>query len=141
MDLCWQSNVSGFNMLPQVVISFLPRGKCLLISWQQSPSAVILEPKKLKSDTVSTVSPSISHEVMGPTHFTFVLFIFYFWLCFVVAHGLSSNGARAQLPRYTSDLLGSGIKPVSPVLRDRFLTTEPLGNPHLRHLWMNPYYV
>ena len=49
------------NMLSRVVITFLPRSKCLLISWLQSPSAVILEPKKLKSDTVSTVSPSISH--------------------------------------------------------------------------------
>ena len=54
------------NMLPRLVTTFLPRSKCLLISWLQSPSAVILEPKKIKSDTVSTVSPSISHEVMGP---------------------------------------------------------------------------
>ena len=53
------------NMLSRLVITFLPRNKCLLISWLQSPSAVILEPKKIKSDTVSTVSPSISHEVMG----------------------------------------------------------------------------
>ena len=56
-----------FNMLSRLVITFLPRSKRLLISWLQSPSAVILEPKKkIKSDTVSTVSPSISHEVMGP---------------------------------------------------------------------------
>ena len=55
-----------FNMLSKLVITFLPRSKHLLISWLQSPSAVILEPKKIKSDTVSTVSPSISHEVMGP---------------------------------------------------------------------------
>ena len=55
-----------FNMLSRLVITFLPRSKHLLISWLQSPSAVILEPKKIKSDTVSTVSPSISHEVMGP---------------------------------------------------------------------------
>ena len=55
-----------FNMLSRLVITFLPRSKCLLISWLQSPSAVILEPKKIKSATVSTVSPSISHEVMGP---------------------------------------------------------------------------
>ena len=53
------------NMLSRLVITFLPRSKCLLISWLQSPSAVILEPKKIKSDTVSTVSPSICHEVMG----------------------------------------------------------------------------
>ena len=54
------------NVLSRLVITFLPRGKCLLISWLQSPSAVILETKKIKSDTVSTVSPSICHEVMGP---------------------------------------------------------------------------
>jgi len=51
-----------FNMLSRLVIIFLPRSKCLLISWLQSPSAVILEPKKIKSDTVSTGSPSISHK-------------------------------------------------------------------------------
>ena len=54
-----------FNMLSRLVIAFLPRSKCLLISWLQSPSAVILELKKIKSLTVSTVSPSICHEVMG----------------------------------------------------------------------------
>ena len=53
------------NMLSRLVITFLPRSKRLLISWMQSPSAVILEPPKIKSDTVSTISPSISHEVMG----------------------------------------------------------------------------
>ena len=55
-----------FNMRSRLVITYLPRSKRLLISWLQSPSAVILEPPKIKSDTVSTVSPSISHEVMGP---------------------------------------------------------------------------
>ena len=54
-----------FNMLSRLVITLLPRSKCLLISWLQSPSAMILELPKIKSDTVSTVSPSISHEVMG----------------------------------------------------------------------------
>ena len=54
------------NILSRLVITFLPRSKRLLISWLQSLSAVILEPQKIKSDTVSTVSPSISHEVMGP---------------------------------------------------------------------------
>ena len=53
------------NMLSRLVIAFLPRSKGLLISWLQSPSAVILEPKKIKSLTVSIVSPSICHEVMG----------------------------------------------------------------------------
>ena len=54
------------NMLSRLVITFLPRSKCLLISCLQSPSAMILEPPKIKSDTVSTLSPSISYEVMGP---------------------------------------------------------------------------
>ena len=55
-----------FNMLSGFVIAFLPRSKHLLVSWLRSPSAVVLEPKKIKSVTVSTVSPSICHEVMGP---------------------------------------------------------------------------
>ena len=57
---------SLFNMLSRLVIAFLPRSKRLLISWLQSPSAVILEPPKIKSVTVSSVSPSIGYEVMGP---------------------------------------------------------------------------
>ena len=61
-----------FNMLSRLVITFLPRSKRLLISWLQSPSAVILEPPKIKSDTVSTISLSISHEVMGPVAMIFV---------------------------------------------------------------------
>ena len=63
------------NMLSRLVITFLPRSKCLLISWLQSLSAVMLEPPKVKSDTVSTVCPSISHEVMGPNAMIFV-----FWM-------------------------------------------------------------
>ena len=55
-----------FNMLSRLVITFLPRSKHLLISWLQSPSAVILEPRKMKSVTVSTVSSSIYYEVIGP---------------------------------------------------------------------------
>ena len=61
-----------FNMLSRLAITFLPRSKRLLISWLQSPSTVILEPKKVKSDTVYTVSPSISHEVMGPDAMIFI---------------------------------------------------------------------
>ena len=61
-----------FNMLSRLVITFLPRSKQLLISWLQSPSAVILEPKKMKSITVSAASPSICHEVTGPDAMIFV---------------------------------------------------------------------
>ena len=62
-----------FNMLSRFVITSLPRSKHLLISWLQSPSAVILEPKKIKSVTVSIISPSICHEAMGPDAMILVL--------------------------------------------------------------------
>ena len=75
-----------FSMLSRLVISFSPRSKHLLISWLQSPSAVMLEPKKIKSVTVSIVSPSICHEVMGPDARIFV-----FWmLSFKPTFSLSS---------------------------------------------------
>ena len=61
-----------FNMLSRLVITFLPRSKHLLISWMQSPSSVILEPKKIKSATVSALSPSICYEVMGLDALVFV---------------------------------------------------------------------
>ena len=61
-----------FNMLSMLVTAFLPWSKRLLISWLHSPSAVILEPRKIKSDTVSTVYPSVCHEVMGPDAMIFV---------------------------------------------------------------------
>ena len=63
------------NMLSRLVITFLPRSRRLLISWLQSPSAVILEPRKIKSATVSSVSPSICHEVMGPDAMIFSGFL------------------------------------------------------------------
>ena len=75
-----------FNMLSRLVITFLPRSECLLISWLQSPSAVILEHRKIKSATISTVSPSVSHEVMGPDAMILV-----FWmLSFKPTFSLSS---------------------------------------------------
>ena len=75
-----------FNMLSRLVITFLPRSKRLLISWLQSPSAVILEPKKITSVTISIVSPSICHEEMGPDAMILV-----FWmLSFKPAFSLSS---------------------------------------------------
>ena len=65
MDLCQKSNVFAFYILSRLVIAFLPRSKHLLISWLHSPSAVILELKKLISVTVSIVAPSVCHEMMG----------------------------------------------------------------------------
>ena len=72
--LCWQSNFSAF-LICCLGLSFLPRSKRLLISWLQSPSAVILEPKKIMSVTVYVVSTSVCHEVMGPDAMIFV-----FWM-------------------------------------------------------------
>ena len=82
------------NMLSRLVITFLPRSKRLLISWLQSPSAVILEPKKIKADTVSTVSPSISHEVMGLDAMIFVYAVPIVYVC----QSLSPNSPH---PQYT----------------------------------------
>jgi len=75
-----------FNMLSRLVIAFPSRSKCLLISWLQSQSAVILKPRKIKSSTVSTVSPSICHEVMGPDAMILVFWV----LSFKPAFSLSS---------------------------------------------------
>ena len=80
-----------FNMLSRLVIAFLPRDKRLLISWLQSPSAVILEPPKIKSDTVSTVFPSTSHEVMGPDAVIFVFWMLSFKPTFHSPLSLSSK--------------------------------------------------
>ena len=99
-----------FNMLSRLVIAFLPWSKCLLISWLQSPSAVILEPKKVKSVTVSIVSPSICYEVMGPDTmilvfwmsfkptFAFASFtlITYFLTCDTISCALLSQGVQTQ---------------------------------------------
>ena len=89
MHLCWHSMALLLKMLSRFVIAFLPRSKHLLISWLQSPSAVILEPRKIKFVTVSVFSPSICLEVMGPDamisifwmlSFNSVFSLFYFTL-------------------------------------------------------------
>ena len=72
MDLFGQVMSLLYNMLSRFVIAFLLKSRCLLILWLQSPSAVILQPKKIKSVTVSIVSPSICHEVMGQNAMIFV---------------------------------------------------------------------
>ena len=94
-----------FNMLSTFVIAFLPRGKCLLISWLQSLFTVILEPKKIKSVTVSIVSPSISYEVVGPDAMIMV-----FWmLSFKPTFSLSFTFIK----RLCGSSLLSGIRVVS----------------------------
>ena len=87
-----------FNMLTRLVISFLPRSKHLLIiSWLQSPSAVILEPKKIKSVTVSIVSPSICHEVMGLDAMIFIFWMLSFKSAFHSPVSVSSGGFLVPL--------------------------------------------
>ena len=85
-----------FNTLSRFVTAFLPRSKRLLISWQ-SPSAVILEPKQIKSVTVSTVFPSISHEVMGPDAMIFVFWMLSFKPTFSLSSFTSSRGSLVLL--------------------------------------------
>ena len=86
-----------FNMLSRLVIAFLPRSKHLLISWLQSPSAVILEPKKIKSLTVSIVSPSISHEMVGSDAMIFVFWMLSFKPTFSLSSSLSSRSSLVLL--------------------------------------------
>ena len=83
-----------FNMLSRFVIAFLPRSQCLLISWLQSLSTVILEPKKIKSVMVSTFPPFICHEVMG---LDAMVFIFECWLSSQLFHSLFSVSSRGSL--------------------------------------------
>ena len=92
-----------FNMLSGLVITFLSRNKRLLISWLQSLSAVILEPKKIKSLTVSIVSPSIYYEVMGPDAVTLMFLMFSFRSAFSLSFGAKSGlQPRRQHLRYLS---------------------------------------
>ena len=86
-----------FNMLSRLVITFLPRSKHLLISWLQSPSAVILEPQKIKSLTVSIISPSIFHEVMRPDPMILVFRMLSFSQLFHSPLSLSSRGFLVSL--------------------------------------------
>ena len=86
-----------FNMLSRFIIAFLPRSKRLLISWLQSPSAAILEPKKIKSVTVSTVSPSICHEVIEPDAMILVFWMLSFKPAFSLSSLTSSRGSLVPL--------------------------------------------
>ena len=113
-----------FNMLCRLVITFLPRSKRFIISWLPSPSSVILEPPKIKSDTVSIVSLSISHEVMGPDAMILVFWMLSFkptfsllhpnisfqcvWcfdLCIKMLVGINIQKMSISLPQYVLDLL------------------------------------
>ena len=106
MDLSGKVMSLLFNMLSRLVRTFLPRSNCLLLSWLQSPSAVILEPKKIKSVTISTVSPFICHEVMGPDAMILV-----FWM--VSFKPTSSLSSFTFIKRLFSSSSLSAIRVVS----------------------------
>ena len=112
-----------FNMLSRLVTAFLPRSKCLLISWLQSPSAVILEPPKIKFVSVSIVSPSICHEVIGPDAmifvfwmlsfkptFFFLFFNFYFYFILLYNTVLVLPYINMNLPQGYGDGGGRGVQ-------------------------------
>ena len=93
MDLCQKGMFLIFNMLSRCVITFLPRSNCLVLSCLQSPSIVILEPKKIKSAAVSIVSPSVCHEVMELDAIIFIFWMLNFKPLFHVPLSLSSRGS------------------------------------------------
>ena len=95
MDLCWESNVLAFYTLCRFVIAFSPRSKCVLTSWLQSPSALILEPKKIKPVTVSIVSSIICHEVMWREA---MILLFECWVLSQLFHSLSFSSRGSLVP-------------------------------------------
>ena len=129
---CWKNHSFDYTHLCQLskfVIVFLPRSNCLLISWLQSPSAVILEPKKIKFLTVSIVSPSICQEVLGPDAMIFILQM----MSFKPAFSLSSFTFIKRL--FSSSLLSAvkgGVICISEVI-----DTSP-GNLHCSLCFIQP---
>ena len=140
-----------FNMLSRLVITFPPRSKYLLISWLQSPSAVTLEPRKIKSVTVSTVSPSICYEVMGPDAMIFILWMLSFkptfsLLSFTFIKRLFSSSslsairvvssAYLRLLLFLPTILIPACASSSPALRDpkQLKQWDQVSNNWVRHL-------
>ena len=132
-----------FNMLSRLV-KVLPRSKCLLISWLQSPSAVILEPKIINSSTVSPVYPSICHELVGPDAMIFV-----FWmLSFKPTFSLSSFTFIKKLVSSSSIVCYSQINPfvwlkITSVLLFKVNTSEPIqkSESSLMHMIISVTYI
>ena len=113
-----------FNVLSRFVIAFLPRSKRLLISWLQSPSAVILEPKKIKSVTASTVSPSICHEVMGPDAMILVFWMLSFKSTFPLSSFIPWTAACQASLTFTSPGACSNSCPSSQWCHPNFSSSD-----------------
>ena len=128
MGLCWEVMSLLFNMLSRFVIAFLPRRKHLLISWLQSLSMVILEPKKMKSITVSAFSPSICHDVMGLDAVIFVFLV----LSFKPTFSFSSLTLIKRL--FNSSSL-SAIRVVSSAYSEAVVISP--GNLCVHTMWQN----
>ena len=134
-----------FNMLSWLVITFLPRSKHLLISWLQSPSAVILEPKRIKSATVSTVSPSICHEVMGPDAMIFVFWMLSFkpTFSFRLLPKFSSFGCRAEAPCFlhgcqsANTLCSHRAPPMLPLMAPPFFKPQTVLSALKALVWLH----
>ena len=134
-----------FNMLSRLVIAFLPRSKHLLISWLQSPSTMILEPKKIKSVTVSIASLSICHEVMGPDATIFIFWMLIFKPTFSdwnknLVYMIKKAGLCPK-PRETvrKSLLASLLPPLCCLFRNSLGWWEPLVDGNLLFLTLEIY--
>ena len=110
-----------FNVLSRLVIAFLPRSKHLLISWLQSPSAVIWEPPKIKSATVSTVSPFICHEVMGPDAMVLVFWMLSFKQIFSLSFFTFNKGLFFSSSLSAIRVVSSEVIDISPCNLDSSL--------------------
>ena len=126
-------------MLSSLVIIFLPRSKCLLISWLQSPSSLTLEPQQIKSLTVSTVSPSICHEMMGPDAVILV-----FWMLSCVDHNkLWKILKEMGIPDHLTCLMRNLYVGQEATVRTRYeqWTGSKLGKEYVKAVYCNPAYL
>ena len=136
-----------FKTLSRFIIAFLPRSKCLSISWLQSPSAVILEPKKIKFVTVSIVSPPICHNVMGPDAMIFIFWMLSFkptfsFSSFTFTKRLFSSSSLSAIVQYIIAICLRPINEKTKILIQIYLTSEAFYSlTHLSRLCPKVYFL
>ena len=136
-----------FKTLSRFIIAFLPRSKCLSISWLQSPSAVILEPKKIKFVTVSIVSPPICHKVMGPDAMIFIFWMLSFkptfsFSSFTFTKRLFSSSSLSAIVQYIIAICLRPINEKTKILIQIYLTSEAFYSlTHLSRLCPKVYFL